>query len=113
MSCRQVINSMLVYFSLTRTSYLVTGQVKILMYLPGGQVKIFRFFYPCTSIYLSIHLSIPPFIHKTRNILHAKLVDDMFLFQCTFLDICFTPVQKLNAQVCLLVNTLVCLLVVC
>ena len=34
------------YFSLTRTSYLVIGQVKILMYLPGGQVKFFRFFYP-------------------------------------------------------------------
>ena len=47
MSGGQVKNSMLVYFSLTRTSYLVTGQVKILMYLPGGQVKIFRFFYPC------------------------------------------------------------------
>ena len=38
---------LLVYFSLTRTSYLVTGQVKFLMCLPGGQVKIFRFFYPC------------------------------------------------------------------
>ena len=46
MSGGQVQNSMLVYFSLTRTSYLVTGQVKILMYLPRGQVKIFRFFYP-------------------------------------------------------------------
>ena len=34
-------------FPLTRTSYLVTGQVQILMYLPGGQVNIFRFFYPC------------------------------------------------------------------
>ena len=50
MSGGQVKNSMLVYFSLTRTSYLVTGQVKILMDLPGGQVKIFRFFYPCCSI---------------------------------------------------------------
>ena len=38
-----------IYFSLTRTSYLVTGQVKILMGLPGGQVKIFRFFYPCDT----------------------------------------------------------------
>ena len=47
MSCGQVKNSLIVYFSLTRTSYLVTGQVRILMYLPGGQVKIFRFFYPC------------------------------------------------------------------
>ena len=47
MSCGQVKNSLIVYFSLTRTSYLVTGQVKILMYLPGGQVKNFRFFYPC------------------------------------------------------------------
>ena len=46
MSCGQVKNSMLGYFPLTRTSYLVTGQVKILMYLPRGQVKIFRFFYP-------------------------------------------------------------------
>ena len=46
MSGGQVKNSMLVYFSLTRTSYFVTGQVKILMYLPRGQVKIFRFFYP-------------------------------------------------------------------
>ena len=47
MSCGQVKNSLIIYFFLTRTSYLVTGQVKILMYLPGGQVKIFRFFYPC------------------------------------------------------------------
>ena len=47
MSAGQVKNSMLVYFSLTRTSYLVTGQVKILMDLPGGQVKILTFFYPC------------------------------------------------------------------
>ena len=39
-------NSMLVYFSLTKTSYLVTGQVKILMHLPRGQVQIFRFVYP-------------------------------------------------------------------
>ena len=46
MSCGQVKNSLIDYFSLTRTSYLVTGQVKILMYLPGGQVKIFRFFTP-------------------------------------------------------------------
>ena len=46
MSCGQVKNSLIVYFSLTRTSYLVTGPVKILMYLPGGQVKIFRFFLP-------------------------------------------------------------------
>ena len=45
-SCGQVKNSHIVYFSLTRTSHLVTGQVKILMYLPGGQVKFFRFFYP-------------------------------------------------------------------
>ena len=51
MSGGQVKNSMLVYFSLTRTSYLVTGQVKILMYLPGGQVKIFRFFLPLLSMY--------------------------------------------------------------
>ena len=43
----------IVYFSLTRTSYLVTGQVKILMDLPGGQVKIFRFFYPW-PVYFSI-----------------------------------------------------------
>ena len=28
------------------TSYLATGQVKIWLYLPGGQVKILRFFYP-------------------------------------------------------------------
>ena len=54
MSCGQVKNSLIVYFSLTRTSYLVTGQVKILMYLPGGQVKIFRFFYPCSSCSNSI-----------------------------------------------------------
>ena len=33
-------------FPLTRINYLVTGQVQILMYLPGGQVNIFRFFYP-------------------------------------------------------------------
>ena len=33
--------------NILRTSYLVTGQVKIWLYLPGGQVKIFRFFYPC------------------------------------------------------------------
>ena len=32
MSCGQVKNSLIVYFSLTRTSYLVTGQVKSLMY---------------------------------------------------------------------------------
>ena len=50
MSGGQVKNSMLVYFSLTRTSYLVTGQVKILMDLPGGQVKIFRFFLPLWHI---------------------------------------------------------------
>ena len=48
MSCGQVKNTLIIYFSLTRTSYLVTGQVKILMYLPGGQVKIFRFFLPLT-----------------------------------------------------------------
>ena len=53
MSGGQVKNSMLVHFSLTRTSYLVTGQVKILMYLPGGQVKIFRFFYPWFRIFLT------------------------------------------------------------
>ena len=47
MSDGQVKNYMLVYFCLTRTSYLVTGQVKILRYLPGGQVKFFRFFCPC------------------------------------------------------------------
>ena len=46
MSCGQVKNSLIVYFSLTRTSYLVTGQVKILMYLPGGQVKFLDFFTP-------------------------------------------------------------------
>ena len=46
MSDGQVKNYMLVYFSLTRISYLVTGQVKILRYLPKGQVKFFRFFYP-------------------------------------------------------------------
>ena len=51
MSGGQVKNSMLVYFSLTRTSYLVTGQVRILMYLPGGQVKFFRFFYPWKDIF--------------------------------------------------------------
>ena len=34
MSCGQVENSLIVYFSLTRTNYLVTGQVKMLMYLP-------------------------------------------------------------------------------
>ena len=50
MSGGQVKNYMLVYFSLTRTSYLVTGQVKILRYLPGGQVKFFRFFYPWYAI---------------------------------------------------------------
>ena len=37
-------------FSLTRTSYLVTGQVKSLMHLPRGQVKIFRIFYPCLNM---------------------------------------------------------------
>ena len=47
MSGGQVKIQCLFIFSLTRTSYLVTGQVKILMYLPGGQVNIFRFFYPC------------------------------------------------------------------
>ena len=46
MSCGQVKNSLIVYLSLARTSYLVTGQVKILMYLPGGQVKILDFFTP-------------------------------------------------------------------
>ena len=46
MSDGQVKNYMLVYFSLTRTS-LETGQVKILRYLPGGQVNFLRFFYPC------------------------------------------------------------------
>ena len=50
MSGGQVKNSMLVYFALTRTSYLVTEQVKFLNYLPGGQVKIFRFFYPWTAL---------------------------------------------------------------
>ena len=30
-------------------SYLVTGHVKILMYLPRGQAKNFRFFYPCIT----------------------------------------------------------------
>ena len=44
-SSRQVKNSVQNYFSL-RTSYLLTGQVKLLMNLPGGQVKILRFFYP-------------------------------------------------------------------
>ena len=57
MSGGQVKNSMFVYFSLTRTSYLVTGQVKIVMYLPGGQVKIFRFFYPYIKWYFIIHMS--------------------------------------------------------
>ena len=59
MSGGQVKNSMLVYSSLTRTSYLVTGQVKILMYLPGGQVKILRFFYPwCISNIMLVLLGI-------------------------------------------------------
>ena len=43
-------------------SYLVTGQALTLMYLPGGQVKIFRFFYPCTcilSLYLIFHETVP------------------------------------------------------
>ena len=40
MSGGQVKNSVQVYFSLRRTSYLVTGQVKLLMNLPGGQVSI-------------------------------------------------------------------------
>ena len=57
MSGGQVKNSMLVYFSLPRTSYLVTGQVKIWMDLPGGQVKIFRFFYPCNGVVVSRNLS--------------------------------------------------------
>ena len=61
MSGGQVKNSMLVYFSLTRTSYLVTGQVKILMDLPGGQVKILRFFYPVhvASYTLTVYVDPP------------------------------------------------------
>ena len=51
MSCGQVKNSMLGYFSLTRTSYLVTGQVTILMYLPRGQVKIFLDFFTPDKTY--------------------------------------------------------------
>ena len=58
MSCGQVKNSLIVYVSLTRTSYLITGQVKIFMYLTGGQVKIFRFFYPCNAMRdLTINIS--------------------------------------------------------
>ena len=67
MSGGQVKYSMLVYFSLTRTSYLVTGQVKILMDLPGGQVKNFRFFYPCNdSKHSSGNLLVSP------HLLHHK-----------------------------------------
>ena len=67
MSGRQVKNSMLVYFSLTRTSYLVTGQVKILMHLPGGQVKIFRFFYPWhfTGTWMCVYVSIYNYLPLT------------------------------------------------
>ena len=54
MSCGHVKNSLIVYFSLTRASYLVTGQVKILMYLPGGQVKILNFFTPDMGV-VTIH----------------------------------------------------------
>ena len=35
-----------IFDNIFRTSYLATGQVKILPNLPGGQVKILRFFYP-------------------------------------------------------------------
>ena len=45
MSGGQVKNSMLVYISLTRISYLVTGQVKILMDLPEGQVIFLKIFF--------------------------------------------------------------------
>ena len=65
MSCGQVKYSLIVYFSLTRTSYLITGQVKILMYLPGGQVKICRFFYPC------ILLSVGWEFYENENIVRS------------------------------------------
>ena len=72
MSGGQVKISMLVNFSLKRTSYLVTGQVKILMDLPGGQVKIFRFFYPCKHIF-------SPNVRQTSKKFSASLFDNIFL----------------------------------
>ena len=77
MSDGQVKNSMLVYFSLTRTSYLVTGQVKNFMYLPGGQVNFFRFFYPCKCFSLEFEYFInfmnDRYLHKyCQNVIHDK-----------------------------------------
>ena len=50
MSSGQVKNSeqvyLTIYHDIFRTSYLVTGQEKIWLYFPGGQVKILRFFTP-------------------------------------------------------------------
>ena len=71
MSCGQVKNSLTIYFSLTRTSYLVTGQVKILMYLPGGQVKILDFFTPALKKKTGIFFSLEN-LHAA-SVLHGEL----------------------------------------
>ena len=70
MSGGQVKNSMLVYFSMTRTSYLITGQVKILMYLPRGQVKIFRYFYP----WIEHNLLSSPIIIPAMDFISGQLI---------------------------------------
>ena len=86
MSCGQVKNSLIVYFSLTRTSYLVTGQVKILMYLPWGQVKIFRFFYPCIEIDLMRNIFSTTFISFKQLVWLALLVDKVNYYPVSFLS---------------------------
>ena len=88
MSCGQVKNSLIVYVSLTRTSYLITGQVKILMYLPGRQVKIFRFFYPCRcTLFLESYATL---MHDHSNCSKLTQLINIYNF---FL---FFPQQKIH-----------------
>ena len=103
MSGGQVKNSMLVYFSLTRTSYLVTGQVKILMDLPGGQVKFFRFFYPWTFMWdiLYLHFCITKektiqSVNKSHN--HVIVTVRVLLFFSFFISLPKTHSNYRNSQ---------------
>ena len=116
MSGGQVKNSMLVYFSLTRTSYLVTGQVKNLMYLPGGQVKFFKDFLPLlndTLIFIFMHISFTIFnfawyfflvktIESSAGFRYNKQVRSdytsllYFVFYFLYVDILFSNILMLS-----------------
>ena len=75
-----------------RTSYLATGRVKILIFLPEGQVKILRFFYPCFKWLINSYIKL--YFNQSIGLEVIELCLEMFFlnerpfhihFLCPFL----------------------------